>query len=58
MVVESQTRTSEPSQLLDDVEALRALVAEQREAIARRDEIIAAKDHTIAVLTRLAFGKK
>ena len=37
--------------LPDDIEKLKAVIAD-------RDEAIAAKDHTIAILSRIAFGKK
>jgi len=43
--------SAEQSELPDDVEALKAIIAEHV-------EIIAAKDHTIAILSRIAFGKK
>lgn len=34
------------------------VIAQHETEIAQRDELLAAKDHTIAILTKIAFGKK
>ncbi|MCP4037008.1 MAG: IS66 family transposase [bacterium] len=54
-----------PDRLPNDVEALKTIIAGHVDVIARRDDVIAqhvetitAKDHTIAILSRIAFGKK
>jgi transposase len=51
MDVRVKAMDPETSKLPDDVAALKAIIAQ-------RDELIAAKDHTIAILSRIAFGKK
>ena len=50
----AKTKTLE---LPDDVEALKALIAERDTGIAERDARIAAQSHTIDILTRIAFGR-
>ncbi len=58
MDVQANVMTLEHSELPDDVAALKVIIAKRNDVIAQHVETIAAKDHTIAVLTRIAFGKK
>lgn len=58
MVVQVKNPSPRKSDLPDDIDALKALLVERDVVIAERDAIIIAKDHRIAILSRIAFGKR
>lgn len=58
MVVQVNAKNSKPGELTDDVEQLKALVAQRDELLAQRDEKIAAQRIVIEYLRKIAFGKK
>ena len=58
MVVQVNTVSPNANELPDDVEKLKAIIAEHVEALAERDEKIAAQRVLIDHLRRVGFGKK
>jgi len=58
MVVQVNAKRPTAGELPDDVETLKALVAQRDDLLAQRDEKIAAQRHLIDYLRRIAFGKK
>jgi len=58
MVVQVNTVSPSANELPDDVEKLKALIAEHEQVLAQRDEKIAAQRRVIDYLRRVAFGKK
>lgn len=58
MVVQVNAKRRSPGELPDDVEALKALVAQHVDLLAQRDEKIAAQRLVIEHLSKIAFGKK